>query len=96
MNSRIRAMQSESFKTSASRPPAWPTVQRPDSPAISCGPATDYTGKRVLVIGSGATAATVIPALAEKAAHVTMLQRSPTYFFCGENRNELADRLAGC
>tara|TARA_R110002110_G_scaffold61225_3_gene172030 strand:- start:627 stop:773 length:147 start_codon:yes stop_codon:yes gene_type:complete len=48
------------------------------------------------VIGSGATAATVIPALAEKAAHVTMLQRSPTYFFCGENRNELADRLAGC
>jgi len=47
----------------------------------------------VLVIGSGATAATVIPALAENAAHVTMLQRSPTYFFCGENRNELADRL---
>lgn len=41
-------------------------------------PATDYAGKRVLVIGSGATAATVIPALAEKAAHMTMLQRSPT------------------
>jgi monooxygenase len=56
-------------------------------------PATDYTGKRVLVIGSGATAATVIPAFAEKAAHVTMLQRSPTYFFCSENKNELADRL---
>jgi monooxygenase len=53
----------------------------------------DYTGKRVLVIGSGATAATVIPAMAQKAAHVTMLQRSPTYFFCSENRNELADRL---
>ena len=56
-------------------------------------PATDYAGKRVLVIGSGATAATIVPAFAEKAAHVTMLQRSPTYFFCSPNRNELADRL---
>jgi cation diffusion facilitator CzcD-associated flavoprotein CzcO len=56
-------------------------------------PKTDYTGKRVLVIGSGATAATVVPAFAEKAEHVTMLQRSPTYFFCSENKNELADRL---
>jgi cation diffusion facilitator CzcD-associated flavoprotein CzcO len=56
-------------------------------------PEIDYTGKRVLVIGSGATAATVIPAFAEKAEHVTMLQRSPTYFFCSENKNELADRL---
>jgi len=56
-------------------------------------PSIDYGGKRILVIGSGATAATVIPAFAEKAAHVTMLQRSPTYFFCSPNRNELADRL---
>ncbi len=56
-------------------------------------PATDYTGKRVLVIGSGATAATVVPAFAENAAQVTMLQRSPTYYFCSENKNELADRL---
>ncbi|MGB3803893.1 MAG: NAD(P)/FAD-dependent oxidoreductase [Sphingopyxis granuli] len=56
-------------------------------------PDTDYAGKRILVIGSGATAATVVPAFAEKAAHVTMLQRSPTYFFCSENKNELADRL---
>ena len=39
----------------------------------------DYAGKRVVVIGSGATAVTLVPALAEKAAHVTMLQRSPTY-----------------
>ena len=39
----------------------------------------DYAGKRVVVIGSGATAVTVIPALAERAAHVTMLQRSPSY-----------------
>jgi monooxygenase len=56
-------------------------------------PATDYAGKRVLVIGSGATAATVVPAFAESAKHVTMLQRSPTYFFCSENKNELADKL---
>ncbi|WP_238147229.1 flavin-containing monooxygenase [Rhizorhabdus dicambivorans] len=53
----------------------------------------DYEGKKVLVIGSGATAATVIPEFAKRAAHVTMLQRSPTYFFCAENRNELAERL---
>jgi len=39
----------------------------------------DWTGKRVVVIGSGATAVTLVPALAEDAAHVTMLQRSPTY-----------------
>ena len=39
----------------------------------------DYSGKRVVVIGSGATAISLIPALAETAAHVTMLQRSPTY-----------------
>jgi cation diffusion facilitator CzcD-associated flavoprotein CzcO len=39
----------------------------------------DYTGKRVVVIGSGATAISLIPALAERAGHVTMLQRSPTY-----------------
>jgi monooxygenase len=56
-------------------------------------PDLDYAGKRVVVIGSGATAATVVPALAEKAGHVTMLQRSPTYFMCAPNRIELADRL---
>jgi monooxygenase len=39
----------------------------------------DYAGKRVVVIGSGATAVTLVPALAETAAHVTMLQRSPSY-----------------
>jgi len=39
----------------------------------------DYVGKKVVVIGSGATAVTLVPAMAEKAAHVTMLQRSPTY-----------------
>ena len=56
-------------------------------------PDYDYAGKRILVIGSGATAATVVPEFADKAAHVTMLQRSPTYFYCSENKNELADRL---
>lgn len=40
----------------------------------------DYAGKRVVVIGSGATAATLIPALVDSVAHVTMLQRSPTFF----------------
>ena len=39
----------------------------------------DYAGKRVVVIGSGATAVTLVPAMAQTAAHVTMLQRSPTY-----------------
>jgi cation diffusion facilitator CzcD-associated flavoprotein CzcO len=39
----------------------------------------DYAGKRVVVIGSGATAVSMIPSLTEKAGHVTMLQRSPTY-----------------
>ncbi|MBE0486401.1 NAD(P)/FAD-dependent oxidoreductase [Marinobacter sp.] len=39
----------------------------------------DYTGKKVVVIGSGATAITLVPTMAEKAGHVTMLQRSPTY-----------------
>ena len=41
--------------------------------------AIDYVGKRVVVIGSGATAVTLVPELAKQAAHVTMLQRSPTY-----------------
>ena len=53
----------------------------------------DYRGKRVVVIGSGATAATLIPSMADDCEHITMLQRSPTYFWTGENRNELADQL---
>ena len=55
--------------------------------------ALDYTGKRVVVIGSGATAATIVPAMTATAAHVTMLQRSPTYFLPGANANELVDKL---
>ena len=53
----------------------------------------DYKGKTVVVIGSGATAATLIPAMSADAAHVTMLQRSPTYFTAGRNRNDLAETL---
>jgi len=53
----------------------------------------DYKDKRVLVIGSGATAATLIPNMADDCEHITMLQRSPTYFWTGENRNELAEQL---
>jgi len=53
----------------------------------------DLAGKRVVVIGSGATAATLIPALANDVAHVTMLQRSPTYFRTGRNAIEIAEQL---
>ncbi len=53
----------------------------------------DYKNKRVIVIGSGATAATLIPALAADCAHVTMLQRSPTYFRTGRNAIEIAEQL---
>jgi monooxygenase len=53
----------------------------------------DYAGKRIVVIGSGATAITLIPSLAEKAAHVTMLQRSPTYIVSRPAKDPLAKIL---
>ncbi len=53
----------------------------------------DYAGKKVVVIGSGATAATLVPAIAGDCEHVTVLQRSPTYFIPGRNVNDLADTL---
>ena len=53
----------------------------------------DYSGKRVVVIGSGATAVTLVPAMAEKAAHVTMLQRSPTYIASLPAQDGIADWL---
>ena len=56
----------EQFKGQVVHPQLWPED-------------LDYSGKRVVVIGSGATAITLVPALAKTAAHVTMLQRSPTY-----------------
>jgi len=53
----------------------------------------DIEGQKVVVIGSGATAATLIPAIADRCEHVTMLQRSPTYFRTGRNAIELAETL---
>lgn len=53
----------------------------------------EYAGKEVIVIGSGATAATLVPAIAPDCAHVTLLQRSPTYFVTGRNENDTADLL---
>lgn len=57
---------SDSFEGTLVHPQLWPEE-------------LDYRGKRVVVIGSGATAVTLVPAMAEQAAQVTMLQRSPTY-----------------
>jgi monooxygenase len=53
----------------------------------------DVAGKRVVVIGSGATAMTLVPAMAATAAHVTMLQRSPTYVVSRPDVDKIADRL---
>jgi cation diffusion facilitator CzcD-associated flavoprotein CzcO len=53
----------------------------------------DVTGKRVVIIGSGATAVTLVPALATDAEHVTMLQRSPTYIATLPGKDPLADLL---
>jgi len=53
----------------------------------------DYAGRRIVVIGSGATAVTLLPALAKSAAHVTMLQRSPTYIVSLPERDRIANFL---
>ena len=53
----------------------------------------DYTGKRLVVIGSGATAISMIPTLTEKAAHVTMLQRSPTYMLSTPRINPVVQAI---
>ncbi|MFM7537782.1 MAG: flavin-containing monooxygenase [Acidimicrobiales bacterium] len=76
--------------------PQWPGMDRFEGRIVH--PQTwpddlDLTGKTVVVIGSGATAATLVPAIAGSCAHVTMLQRSPTYFITGRNANDLADTL---
>jgi monooxygenase len=62
--------------------PEWPGVERFGGRVVhpqKWPEDLDYAGKRVVVIGSGATAVTLVPAMAERAAHVAMLQRSPTY-----------------
>jgi cation diffusion facilitator CzcD-associated flavoprotein CzcO/acetyl esterase/lipase len=53
----------------------------------------DHAGKRIVVIGSGATAVTLVPEMARSAAHVTMLQRSPSYVVSRPSRDALADAL---
>jgi monooxygenase len=53
----------------------------------------DHAGRRMLVIGSGATAVTLVPALARDAAHVTMVQRSPSYILALPTRDRIADAL---
>lgn len=76
--------------------PKFPGVQRFSGPVVHpqhWPEGLDYRGKRVVVIGSGATAVTLVPTLAETAAHVTMLQRSPTYVASRPARDRLADRL---
>ena len=70
----------ESFQGQMVHPQTWPED-------------LDLSGKRVTLIGSGATAATVAPAIADECEHLTMLQRSPTYFLPEYNANELADLL---
>src|SRR5271154_4654111 len=70
----------ENFKGRVVHPQTWPDE-------------LDYAGRNVVVIGSGATAATLIPAIAAAVGHVTMLQRSPTYFITGRNAIAIADEL---
>jgi len=53
----------------------------------------DYTNKRIVVIGSGATAVTIVPSMAEKAAHVTMLQRTPTWMWARPAKDAIANFL---
>ena len=70
----------EQFQGEIVHPQAWPEH-------------LDYAGKRVVVIGSGATAMTLVPAMASTAAHVTMLQRSPTYVAAGPDVDKIANGL---
>ena len=70
----------ESFDGLVVHPQAWPED-------------LDYTGKKVVVIGSGATAMTIVPAMADTAEHITMLQRSPTYVVSRPDQDAIANRL---
>jgi cation diffusion facilitator CzcD-associated flavoprotein CzcO len=71
---------SSRFKGRMFHPQAWPED-------------LDYAGKRVVIIGSGATAVTLVPAMAKTAAHVTMLQRSPTYVISAPEKDRIANFL---
>jgi len=84
------------YRHSEGYTPDWPDMDRFRGKIVhpQTWPADlDYAGKRMVVIGSGATAATVVPAVAADCEHVTLLQRSPTYFFPDRNQNRLADTL---
>ncbi len=70
----------DKFKGQIVHPQNWPTD-------------LDYKNKNVIVIGSGATAATLVPNIADECKHVTLLQRSPTYFIPARNAQVLADEL---
>ncbi|HEV2535886.1 MAG TPA: NAD(P)/FAD-dependent oxidoreductase [Streptosporangiaceae bacterium] len=76
--------------------PDWPGLENFDGPVVHpqhWPEALDLAGKRVIVIGSGATAVTLIPAIAATAASVTMLQRSPSYVMSLPGQDPLADLL---
>jgi monooxygenase len=76
--------------------PGWPGMERFAGPIIhpqKWPEALRYEGKRVVVIGSGATAVTLVPAMAETAAHVVMLQRSPTYIVARPSEEAMAKRF---
>ena len=76
--------------------PTWPGMEAFKGPLVhseTWPEDLDFKGKKVVVIGSGATAATIIPAIADDCAHVTMLQRSPTFFITGRNVIDLAETL---
>ena len=76
--------------------PDWPDTDRFKGRLVHSEEWTDdiaYADRNVIVIGSGASAATIVPAMCDKARHVTMLQRSPTYFRSGRNAIEIAEHL---
>jgi monooxygenase len=70
----------ENFKGTIIHPQHWPER-------------LDYSGKKIVVIGSGATSVTIVPAMTDKAAHVTMLQRSPTYMVSVPTIDPIAGKL---
>lgn len=76
--------------------PEWPGVERFHGTVVhpqKWPNDLDYANKRIIVIGSGATAITLVPAMAERAAHVTMLQRSPTYIVSRPAEDKIANFL---
>ena len=68
----------ENFKGQIIHPQKWPED-------------LDYSDKEVVIIGSGATAVTIVPSMAEKVKHITMLQRSPTYYFAAPDEDVIGN-----